>query len=70
MAFVLQLLRSVMIRSLTLVLCEMKRKLWAVNRAQAAYRQLRPLLMLPVGWADLAVPGGSSCRESGESGVE
>ena len=35
-----------MIRSLTLVVSEMKRKLWAVNRAQAAYRRLRPLLTL------------------------
>ena len=45
-----------MIRSLTLVLFEMKRKLWAVNRARAAYHRLRPLLTLPMGRADLAVP--------------
>ena len=45
-----------MIRFLTFVLSEMKRKLWAVNHAEAAYRRLRPLLTLPVGWADLVVP--------------
>ena len=45
-----------MIRFLTLVLSGMKRKLWEVNHAQAAYRRLRPLLTLPVGWADLVVP--------------
>ena len=45
-----------MIRFLTLILSEMKRKLWEVNHAQAAYRRLRPLSVLPMNWADLAGP--------------
>ena len=48
--------QSVMIRFLTLILSEMKRKLWEVNHAQAAYRRLRPLSVLPMNWADLAGP--------------
>ena len=39
-----------------LILSEMKRKLWEVNHAQAAYRRLRPLSVLPMNWADLAGP--------------